>query len=138
MYKLLDEKGLHRIYFPENVPKEKACFIFSTQKELKNPKKLLILIHGSGVVRAGQWARSLIINDSLKAGTVIPYIDKAMELEYEVLITNTNLNQINGQDIEGSETPIKHAETVWEKFIVPSNPESIAIVAHRYLLKLLG
>lgn len=54
VYELLEEKGLHRIYLPDDVPQSKAAFIFSTQKELKDVDKLMIIIHGSGVVRAGQ------------------------------------------------------------------------------------
>lgn len=138
VYKLIEEKGLHRTYVPQNVPEEEASFIFSTQKELKNPKKLLILIHGSGVVRAGQWARSLIINDpGLKAGSVIPYIEKAQNLGYEVLITNTNLNYYktktgNDVPITGSENPTEHALTVWEEIVIPADPEAVGIVAHSY------
>lgn len=54
VYELLDQHGLHRIYLPDNVEKSKATFIFSTQKELKKVDKLMVIIHGSGVVRAGQ------------------------------------------------------------------------------------
>lgn len=110
--------------------------MFCTKEKLDNPKKLMILIHGSGVVRAGQWARSLIINDSLKAGTVIPYIDRATDLDYEVLIMNTNFNSYRKdgklKEIKGSGTPLEHAETVWQTLVIGSNPESISIVAHSY------
>ena len=85
-----------------------------------------------GVVRAGQWARSIIINHSIAAGTVLPYIDQATELGYEVLVTNTNDNYRNNKEIKGSESPTKHAKTVWEKIVQPANPEAIAIVAHSY------
>lgn len=54
VYEMLDLYGLHRIYLPEDQPKSKATFIFSTKKELKNVDKLMIIINGSGVVRAGQ------------------------------------------------------------------------------------
>lgn len=54
VYELLDQQGLHRIYFPADIPQSKAAFIFSSQKELKDVNKLMIIIHGSGVVRAGQ------------------------------------------------------------------------------------
>lgn len=54
VYELLEAEGLHRIYLPDDIPKSKAAFIFSTQKELKDVDKLMIIIHGSGVVRAGQ------------------------------------------------------------------------------------
>ncbi len=36
---------------------EARSFIFMTEDALTNPDKLLILIHGAGVVRAGQWSR---------------------------------------------------------------------------------
>lgn len=54
VYELLDGHGMTRIYLPDDQPKEKAAFIFSTQAELKDVNKLMIIIHGSGVVRAGQ------------------------------------------------------------------------------------
>lgn len=60
----------------------------------------MILIHGSGVVRAGQWSRRcvygrgtnkltkyppsppnrLIINDNLDSGTQLPFIKKAIKV----------------------------------------------------------
>lgn len=54
VYELLDGHGLHRISVPKNQSKSKATFIFATQKELKEVNKLMLIIHGSGVVRAGQ------------------------------------------------------------------------------------
>lgn len=54
VYELLDHNGLHRIYLPDDVEKSQATFVFSTQKELKNVDKLMVIVHGSGVVRAGQ------------------------------------------------------------------------------------
>lgn len=61
VYQLLEDNGLHRIYVPQDQPQEKATFIFSTQKELKDVDKLMVIIHGSGVVRAGQCKNLKII-----------------------------------------------------------------------------
>lgn len=36
---------------------EQKTFIFASKDIFENKEKLLVLIHGSGVVRAGQWAR---------------------------------------------------------------------------------
>lgn len=132
MYELLEKNGLHRIYIPSNIPESDATFVFSTKRELNNVKKLLILIHGSGVVRAGQWARRLIINESLDHGTQIPFINKARELGYEVLVLNTNDNQRNGKEITGHSSPSTHAISVWAQLIANANIEGIAIVAHSY------
>lgn len=137
IYERLEKKvGLKKLYMPDDVPPEEATFIFSTRDRLVKPKKLLVLIHGSGVVRAGQWARSLIINDSLDSGTQIPYIDKARDLGYDVLLTNTNDNyrKVGGSSkgIKGSRSPTEHAISVFEKYVIPCDPEAVAIVAHSY------
>ncbi|XP_058452110.1 FAM172 family protein homolog CG10038 isoform X2 [Malaya genurostris] len=134
--KLETTVGLKKIYMPDDVPREEATFIFSTQEKLDKPKKLLVLIHGSGVVRAGQWARSLIINHSLDSGTQIPYINKGRELGYEVLLTNTNDNYRKvgsaTKGIKGSRNPTEHAVSVFEKHVIACDPEAVAIVAHSY------
>ncbi len=48
----------------------KGGFFFRS-KEDQDPEYLAVLIHGSGVVRAGQWARRIIMNDQLRAGTQV-------------------------------------------------------------------
>lgn len=76
----------------------------------------------------------MIINNSINHGTQIPYIKRAQELGYSILITNTNDNY---RTINGVRTPIKglssatsHATYVWENLVMLCNPESVAIVAH--------
>jgi hypothetical protein len=132
VYGLLDEHGLHRIYLPADVPQSQATFVFSSKKEFKDVDKLMVIIHGSGVVRAGQWARSLIINHCLDSGTILPYIKEAEKRGYEVVVTNTNDNRRDGHSIKGSRNPEEHANTVWETIIQPANAKSIAVVAHSY------
>lgn len=128
----MEKNGMKRRYIPDNIPEEKATFVYCTQTELNNPKKLMVIIHGSGVVRAGQWARSMIINHSLDAGTILPYIQKARALGYEIIVTNTNDNYRNKKPIFGSENPELHAINVWKKFVQPANADAIAVVAHSY------
>lgn len=80
--------------------------------------------------------RSLIINNSLDHGSQLPYVRQARKLGYDVLITNTNdLKRFyDGKDnpIKGVETPTQHTKYVWKNIVIPSNPESVAIVAHSY------
>lgn len=73
---------------------EPKSFIYMSEDALTNPDKLLVLIHGSGVVRAGQWARRLIINKDLDSGTQIPFINKAMQEGYGVIVLNPNENAL--------------------------------------------
>ncbi|XP_013101033.1 FAM172 family protein homolog CG10038 [Stomoxys calcitrans] len=134
VYDLLEQNGLTRTYIPEQVPSEEASFFFTKPEQLEKPKKLIVIIHGSGYVRAGQWARSLIINNSLDHGTQIPYIKRAQELGYDILVTNTNDNyrMVDGKrkPIHGLSSATSHAGHVWEKYVMACDPESVAIVAH--------
>ncbi|KAK2581770.1 hypothetical protein KPH14_002249 [Odynerus spinipes] len=137
VYNLLEKEGLNRLPLPKksSVTVENRSFIFASSDALEN-EKVIVLIHGSGVVRAGQWARRLIINDSLHTGTQIPYIRKAKELGYGLFVLNTNDNfrVIKGKSvkIEGSANPHEHLETAWKDYIGPSNSKYVAVVAHSY------
>lgn len=93
MYDLLEKEGLSRLPVPKDPPgnEDLKSFVFGTEDLLRNDK-LMVLIHGSGVVRAGQWARRLIINDNLESGSQLGYIRKARALGYAVLVLNTNDN----------------------------------------------
>ncbi|KAH8346867.1 hypothetical protein KR059_001485 [Drosophila kikkawai] len=136
VYALLEKNGLSRTYIPFGKPPEQSSFVYSQPAKLSQSKKLLILIHGSGQVKAGQWARSLIINNSLDHGSQLPYVRQAQKLGYDLLITNANdtTRFHNGKDIliKGVEKPQKHTKYVWKNIVLPSKPESVAIVAHSY------
>lgn len=130
---------MFRIVLPPNAKKDDTTFVYSSRKVIGKAKKLLIMIHGSGVVRAGQWSRSLIINESLDHGTMFPYIKKAKTHGYEVLLANTNDNwtMVKGQRhrlIKGSETPEAHIRLMWKHVIEPAIDQiaHFAIVAHSY------
>ncbi|XP_015596392.1 UPF0528 protein CG10038 isoform X2 [Cephus cinctus] len=137
VYGLLEKEGLKRLPVPKDGSSDTILksFVFCSDGALENDK-LIIIIHGSGVVRAGQWARRLIINDNLQSGTQIPYIKKSHELGYGVLVLNTNDNQriVAGKPkkIPGSEDPCRHLDTVWNDYVRPSKVKHIAIVAHSY------
>ncbi|KAH8268435.1 hypothetical protein KR026_007103 [Drosophila bipectinata] len=136
VYALLEKEGLRRTYIPFGKPPEQSSFVYSLPAKLSQSKKLLVLIHGSGQVKAGQWARSLIINNSIDHGTQLPYVRQARKLGYDVLITNANdiSRFYDGKDnpIKGVESPTQHTKYVWKNIVIPSNPESVAIVAHSY------
>ena len=66
-------------------------FVFKSDDFETNPN-LCVLIHGSGVVRAGQWARRLLMNENLDLGTIMPDIMMAKERGFAVLVMNTNDN----------------------------------------------
>ncbi|XP_054628475.1 cotranscriptional regulator FAM172A homolog isoform X1 [Dunckerocampus dactyliophorus] len=94
VYELLETKcNLTKAILPlDATVDEPFTFVYLSPNALSNPSKLLVLIQGSGVVRAGQWARRLIINQDLDSGTQIPFITRAMEEGYSVMVLNPNEN----------------------------------------------
>ncbi|KAF6020418.1 NEK1 [Bugula neritina] len=103
-----------------------GSFIFATEN-WRYCERLMILIHGSGNVRAGQWTQRLMISGSLDQGTQLPYIRKAKECNYEVIVLNTNDNQ---SDTAGCRSPRDHGEYVWTHYITKCTAKQIAIKSH--------
>ncbi|CAG9790772.1 unnamed protein product [Diatraea saccharalis] len=133
IYHLLEaELSLIRLPVPIDAKPGAGTFIFAS-KSYDHKDILMILINGSGAVRAGQWARSLIINESLDKGTQIPYIRRAIAKDYGVMILNTNDNyEVNGKKIKNSSNAEEHAHYVWETYVAKTKSSSIVIVAHSY------
>jgi hypothetical protein len=115
--------------------------------------KLMLLIQGSGAVRAGQWARALCINENLDLGTILPYLKKCKELGFGVIVFNPNLNydyetpplvlrknmltmqKVNIKlpekvKIKHNSNPHKHDLYVWDNFVRLAKAKIIAAVAH--------
>ncbi|XP_049871509.1 FAM172 family protein homolog CG10038 [Pectinophora gossypiella] len=131
IYHLLEtQESLIRLPVPKD--RKDGTFIFVSE-DYDKKDTLLVLIHGSGVVRAGQWARSLIINENIDYGSQIPYIRKAIAQNYGVLVMNTNDNFTNdGKKIPKSNSPEEHALYVWEIYVAKTKATSVLIVAHSY------
>ena len=140
VYNLLEkEAGLERVNVPVDAERgEATSFVFQSPDFLQNKEKLLLLIHGSGVVRAGQWARRLIINDCLRTGTQLPFISRAVRNGYAVLVLNTNLNTYQSAEggleekIRENGSPEEHAIYVWKTLVTQSPAKQVDIIAHSY------
>jgi hypothetical protein len=93
-------------------------------------EKGLVLIQGAGAVRAGQWARSVCINDSLKTGSVIPFLEYAEREGFSVIVLNPNLNRDHsGGVVRHNDSAERHCYYVWKKFI-SRVPEELYVVGH--------
>jgi len=137
VYGLLESASLRRLPVPADAgPDEATGFVFASPDLDDNPN-LLVLIHGSGVVRAGQWARRLIINDCLDSGTQLPFIQRGRDLGLSTLVLNTNQTDVivdgRATKIRGSETPIDHGHHVFQNIILKRpNIKNVFIVAHSF------
>lgn len=96
-------------------------------REGKNVRVILILL----LYVMSFFTRSLIINHSINHGSQLPYIKQALQLGYDVIVTNPNDNTRNGKSIPRSSDPIEHTIYVWRKFVEPATKARIAIAAHR-------
>lgn len=139
VYHLLEtEAGLKRIQIPiDAVNDEPKSFIFASKEEFDETDEVLVLIHGSGAVRAGQWSRKLITNDCLDSGTQLPFIKRAKKMGFEILVLNSNLNKARGKNgrqspVRGNGSPRAHVLYVWDNFLKNSGAKSVAIVAHSF------
>jgi len=57
-------------------------------------KKILIIIHNSSGSHIGIWSRSLCLEQGLNAGTMLPYIERALAADYAVLVLRPNTNSV--------------------------------------------
>lgn len=109
------------------------CKIAITKDFPTNPK-CLMLIQGTGAVRLGQWARSVCINDNLRLGTMLPYLEKAIKNNFSVIIFNPNEKydfKNDKKQIKEFNTMEKHSVYVYNNIVKKNkNIKEIYIVAH--------
>ena len=79
--RMVSEQGLKEVLIPEDKDGPKSDIYMSPDflSDLKDPAKdsALILIQGTGSVRAGVWARSVCLNENLEKGSMLHMIDAA-------------------------------------------------------------
>jgi len=109
------------------------CKIVVTKDFSTNPK-CLMLIQGTGAVRLGQWARSVCINENLRLGTMLPYLEKAIKNNFSVIIFNPNEKydfKNDKKQIKEFNTMEKHSVYVYDNIVKKNkNIKEIYIVAH--------
>lgn len=75
----------------------------------------------------------IIIDDSLKTGTIFTYLEQAKAEGYEVIVLNPNINKYeNGELIPGNESEQNHVRYVWDNFVRKAKAKHVFIVAHSY------
>ena len=61
-------------------PNGPKCNIFISPDFYENPGRCLVIIQGSAPTIAGSWARSVIVNNNLNMGSMLPYIEYAQTM----------------------------------------------------------
>lgn len=98
----------------------------------KEGRKALVLIQGTGAVRAGIWARSVCINDSMEKGSMLPFLEIARANNIDVLVMNPNYNcdPKTGVTCPYSQSMQDHAVNVWGRYVADSGFMQVDVVAH--------
>jgi len=124
----LEEKWIPK-FSSEGDPR---CNIFLSSDVLTN-SNLLLLVPGKNV-RAGFWSQRYSFEHGLKMGTMIPYIQRALELGWAIATFNPNWNywkpQPDSTKVPGSETPAIHMASVWNTYLSRSKATKICVLAH--------
>ena len=138
---LIQKFDLVTLYVPNQKSKDFSkrdetqaqCKILTTKDFPTNPK-CLMLIQGTGAVRLGQWARSVCINDDIYLGSMIPYVEKAIQNNFSVIIFNPNerFDYINNDEkIKEFNSMENHCLYVYNNIVKTNdNIKEIYIVAH--------
>lgn len=101
--------------------------------------KLLLIIQNSPGSILGIFSRSLCLEQGLSKGSMLPYIERALNAEYGVIILRPNMNsvmeEVEGEGmkkipITGSETPEIHALCVWENIVSKAESSHIALLGY--------
>jgi len=90
-------------------------------KDWHTCSQLLIMCVNQSGSQMGIFSRSMCFEGGLAKGTMFPYVKRALDCKYGVIILRPNQNTVikNGVKvpIRGSETPEIHALCVWENVI---------------------
>ena len=89
-----------------------------------NSGTLLVLMPGSGRVRAGVWGRQLLVSDSVEHGSMVEWVQAAADRRWAVVVFDPNPN--NGGAISGADCCVES----WRAFVAPSPAQRVVVVAH--------
>ncbi|GMR42914.1 hypothetical protein PMAYCL1PPCAC_13109, partial [Pristionchus mayeri] len=126
VYEMMEEIGLERRY----VETGKTRRFYFASPGFQEKERILVLIHGSGVVKAGQWARRLIINESLDRGTQLPYIKRGLANNWGIVVINYNEKCEGAKDRLQCHFSDEHGLAEWADAITDNVDAEIMVVAH--------
>ena len=106
-------------------------------KDWESATNLLIICQNQSGSQMGIFSRSLCFDEGLDKGSMLPYVAKARELGYGVLILRPNTNSVIDPNtkakipIRGSESPEVHALCVWENIVpLAANLQNISLLGY--------
>jgi pimeloyl-ACP methyl ester carboxylesterase len=96
---------------------------------LDTAQNVVVLMHGSNN-NAGLWSRKVVINESLEAGSMLPYVRELLKQKVGVVIPNHSTAFVKaGVKVDNAFTYVEH---LWDHLLAPLPFEKCAFVAHSF------
>ncbi|KAG8467637.1 hypothetical protein KFE25_006689 [Diacronema lutheri] len=108
--------------------------VLATADLERNSTGLLVVVPGTGSVRAGMWARGLLIHASLEQASAHGLISHALARGWSVVCFDPNrldAGDARRTPLAGSRTREAHCASAWRQCVTDASPAArIAVVAH--------
>lgn len=127
----LNKSSIPKLIRDQNTPK---VSIFLSKDFFEN-KNLFILIPDRGDNHPGVLDKTALFYESIKKGSVFPFLTSAIKSNYSVLLMNPN--ELKEKEKQVGKTPSElsdhysHCECVWNDYIAGKKWENIIIVSHK-------
>lgn len=134
--RIMTEFGFEPIFIPElsdfeAIGAPQTSILAS--RNWKSCTKMLMIIQNQSHSCIGIFSRSTLMRDGVSKGTVLPYLQRALDMGYGVLLLRPNTNSVIDESdgskhpIVGSESPEIHALYVLENIVTQA--ENVAHIA---------
>ncbi len=114
--------GLEEVWLPATGPLRTNVF---ASRNLASFERVVVIIQGSGAVRAGQWARALCLNEGLDTGSILPYVARLQQRGIGVIVFNPN----NSMRVEVDEEELRKKDP-FVYWTTQSKQVRVVIVVH--------
>ena len=112
-------------------PNAVKSFIYLS-KDFTENKCLCVFIPDRGENHPTVLNKSSLIYDSLKKGTLFPYVDFAYKENYSFLIMNPNFTKdSSGKSMSEYTDHYSHCEYIWNEYVSGKRYEHIIVIAHQ-------
>ncbi|KAM6979949.1 cotranscriptional regulator ARB2A homolog [Aplochiton taeniatus] len=134
---LEDHFQLQRVYLPTQTREGNPLsggFVYMSSGALEKLDTLVVLIPDWGTVQCGLWSWRLAAKEGLELGSQIPYVRRAMDQNYSVLLMNPNEDAANASQGGYSLEPlVRHIHSVW-RFLLSrcAVAKHVVVVAHSH------
>lgn len=96
-----------------------------------NGRALLVLMPGSGSVRAAIWGRQLCVADCIEHGSAVRYIRAAVSRGWAVVCFDPNRKGPSGEPYDNGPKGAAHCAHAWRAMVAGASPaRRVAVVAH--------